>query len=137
MQEHGLFNDSSKYDNVEISALRANDKDGYILVEFNLCLVVIKNNAGFIEDVIKMWKKFGNENVTGHRFNTGECIFFVVMAHLPTLYRTAFLLTRKAIRYGMNGNGHQGVHKHQTSYSGSCWLRGLGALSQLSLFLTK
>ena len=44
-------------------------------MEFNLCLVVIKNNAGFIEDVIKMWKKFGNENVTGHQFNTGECIF--------------------------------------------------------------
>ena len=62
------------------------------------------------------------------------------MAHLRTLYRAAFLLTRKVIWYGMNGNGQgleQVVHKHRTSYSGSRWLRGLSALSQSSLFLTK
>ena len=40
-----------------------------------------KNNTGFIGDVIKMWKKFGNENVTTlQEFGIGECIF-VVMAH--------------------------------------------------------
>ena len=75
LQEHGFFNDSSKYGNVTVSDLKINDVDGYVYLTFKLCLVVIKNNTGFIGDVIKMWKKIGNENVTRQEFRTGECIF--------------------------------------------------------------
>ena len=81
LQEHGLFNDSSKYGNVTVAELRVNELDGYVYLSIKLCLVVKKNNTGFIRDVIKMWKKFGNENVTTlQEFGIGECIF-VVMAH--------------------------------------------------------
>ena len=42
---------------------------------FKLCLVLKSNvHAAYIEDVIKMWKKFGNESITGHEFQAGECI---------------------------------------------------------------
>ena len=76
LQEHGFFNDSSKYGNVTVSGLKFNDKDGYVYVEFRLCLVVIKKDAGFLEDVIKMWKKFGNKSVTEQEFTAGgECSF--------------------------------------------------------------
>ena len=76
LQEHGLFNDSSKYGNVTVAELRVNEVDGYVYLSIMLCLVVKKNNTGFIEDVIKMWKKFGNENVTTNQeFWAGECIF--------------------------------------------------------------
>ena len=76
LQEHGFFNDSSKYGNVTVPELEVNELDGYIGLSIKLCLVVKKNNTGFIEDVIKMWKKFGNENVTTNQaFRTGECIF--------------------------------------------------------------
>ncbi|CAH3194418.1 unnamed protein product [Porites evermanni] len=71
--EHDFFNDSSKYGHVKVSDLQVDDKDGDINVTFKLCLV-LKNNAhaGYIEDVIKMWKKFGNESITGHKFLAGE-----------------------------------------------------------------
>jgi len=70
--EHGFFNDSSKYGNVNVSGLKVNEKDGYVNVTFKLCLVVIKNNTGFLEDVIKRWKKFGKESVTEQEFQAGE-----------------------------------------------------------------
>ena len=75
LQERGFFNDSSKYRHVKVSDLQVDDKDGDINVTFKLCLV-LKNNAhaGYIEDVIKMWKTFGNESITGHEFLAGECI---------------------------------------------------------------
>ena len=74
-QEHGLFNDSSKYGHVKVSDLQVDDKDGDVNVTFKLCLVLKSNaHAGYIEDVIKMWKKFGNESITGHEFQAGECI---------------------------------------------------------------
>ena len=72
LQEHGLFNDSSKYGNVTVAELRVNEVDGYVYLSIMLCLVVKRNNTGFIEDVIYMWKKFGNENVTNLEFRTGE-----------------------------------------------------------------
>ena len=74
-QEHGFFNDSSKYGHVKVSDLQVDDKDGDVNVTFKLCLV-LKNNAhaGYIEDVIKMWKTIGNESITGHEFLAGECI---------------------------------------------------------------
>ena len=83
-----------------------------------------------------MWLKCGKSLVKRASQNRNLRLtvsaLFVVMAHLRTLYRTAFLLSRKVIWYGMNGNGQgleQVVHKHRTSCSGSCWLRGLGTIS--------
>ena len=75
-QEHDFFNDTSKYGHVKVSDVQVDDKDGDINVTFKLCLVV-KNNAHavYIEDVIKMWKKFENEGITGNEFLAGECIF--------------------------------------------------------------
>ena len=76
LQEHGFFNDSSKYGNVNVSGLKVNEKDGHVNVTFKLCLVVIKDNTGFLEDVIKMWEKFGKESVTEQEFQAGgECSF--------------------------------------------------------------
>ena len=49
---------------------------------FKLCLV-LKSNAGYIEDVIKMWNKFDNESVTGLEFQAGECIVVVMKTFLP------------------------------------------------------
>lgn len=69
--ERGFFSDSSKYGHVKVSDLQVDDKDGDINVTFKLCLVV-KNNAGYIEDVIKIWKKFGNESFTEQEFRAGE-----------------------------------------------------------------
>ena len=75
LQEHGFFRDSSKYGHVKVSDLQVDDKDGDINVTFKLCLVV-KDKASYIEDVIKMWKKFGNESFTEQEFRAdGECIF--------------------------------------------------------------
>ena len=82
LQEHGFFNDSSKYRHVKVSDLQVDDKDGDINVTFKLCLV-LKSNAGYIEDVIKMWNKFDNEGVTGLEFQAGECIVVVMKTFLP------------------------------------------------------
>ena len=84
LQERGFFNDSSKYRHVKVSDLQVDDKDGDINVTFKLCLV-LKSNAGYIEDVIKMWNKFDNESVTGLEFQAGECIVVVMKTFLPIL----------------------------------------------------
>ena len=58
-----MFNDSSKYKNVNVSDLNLSKKEAeQIMVTFKLCLVVMKADAGFIEDV------FINEAKTGTLF---------------------------------------------------------------------
>ena len=42
LQEHGFFNDSSKYGNVTVQELRVNEVDGYVYLSIMLCLVVKK-----------------------------------------------------------------------------------------------
>ena len=100
MQEHGFFNDSSKYGNVTVSGLKINEKDGYVYVTFKLCLVVIKKDTGFLEDVIKMWKKFGKESVTEQEFTAdGECSFCCNGSFTYTI-PDSFLVDTKSCRPG-------------------------------------
>jgi len=49
----GLFNDSSKYSEVKISDVTFQQNAEGILVRLKLCLVLKKEEAGFIEDVFK------------------------------------------------------------------------------------
>ena len=61
LQEHGFFNDSSKYGNVTVQELRVNEVDGYVYLSIMLCLVVKKKK---ILALLKMWLKCGKSLVT-------------------------------------------------------------------------
>ena len=115
LQEHGFFNDSSKYGNVTVSGLKLNDKDGYVYVEFRLCLVVIKKDAGFLEDVIKMWKKFGKESVTEQEFQAGgECSFCCNGSFTYTIPDNFLFVTKSYLWYEGQRLG-TGTSRSQTS----------------------
>jgi len=49
----GVFNDSSKYSNVKISDVTFQQNEEEVLVRLKLCLILTKDEAGFIEDVLK------------------------------------------------------------------------------------
>ena len=115
LQEHGFFNDSSKYGNVNVSGLKVNEKDGYVNVTFKLCLVVIKNNTGFLEDVIKRWKKFGKESVTEQEFQAGgECSFCCNGSFTYTIPDNFLFVTKSYLWYEGQRLG-TGTSRSQTS----------------------
>ena len=116
LQEHGFFNDSSKYGNVTVSGLKLNDKDGYVYVEFRLCLVVIKKDAGFLEDVIKMWKKFGKESVTEQEFQAGgECSFCCNGSFTYTIPDNFLFVTKSYLIWYEGQRLGTGTSRSQTS----------------------
>ena len=54
-----LYNDSSKYDFVQVSDEKFSEKDSLTSVEAKLCLVVKANDGTYIEDVFKAKVKTG------------------------------------------------------------------------------
>lgn len=53
LQIEGLFNDSSKYNKVKVSGLTFQQNAGGILMRLQICLVLTKDEPGFIEDVLR------------------------------------------------------------------------------------
>ena len=138
LQEHGFFNDSSKYGNVTVSGLKFNDKDGYVYVEFRLCLVVIKKDGGFLEDVIKMWKKFGNKSITEQEFTAGgECSFCCNGSFTYTIPDSFLVDTKSYLVWYERQRPGTGTSLSQTSniVLREPWAER--AWCQSSLFLTK
>ena len=137
LQEYGFFSDSSKYGHVKVSDLQVKDKDGDMNVKFKLCLVV-KNNAGYIEDVIKMWKKFGNENVTEQEFRAyGECIFCCNGSFGYTIPDSFLVDTKSYLVWYEGQRPGTGTSRSQTSNIVPRELLAERAWCQSSLFLTK
>lgn len=54
-----LYNDSKKYDDVEVSEVVFSEKDSLMLIKAKFCLVVKTNGGTFIEDVFKDKVKTG------------------------------------------------------------------------------
>lgn len=48
-----LFNDSQKYDDVEVSEVKFSEQNGKTRMAAKLCLVVKGSDGGLIEDVFK------------------------------------------------------------------------------------
>ena len=116
LQEHGFFNDSSKYGNVNVSGLKVNEKDRHVNVTFKLCLVVIKKDTGFLEDVIKMWKKFGKESVTEQEFTAdGECSFCCNGSFTYTIPDSFLVVTKSYLLWYERQRPGTGTSRSQTS----------------------
>ena len=137
LQEHGFFCDSSKYSHVKVLDLQVDDKDGAINVKFKLCLVV-KNNAGYIEDVIKMWKRFGNKSFTEQEFKAdGECSFCCNGSFMYTIPDSFLVDTKSYLVWYERQRPGTGTSRSQTSNIALREPWAERAWCQSSLFLTK
>jgi len=52
LQINDIFNDSKKYEDVLVSQLKYSEKDGMMLVELKLCLVVVTSDSTFIVSLV-------------------------------------------------------------------------------------